>query len=115
MIDHVGKCWMQRVNARWRYAVGACTTTLVPPKRLRRLDWRRRIFSLLQRAHCLLLPQICNNQPWSGIILGRCLQCALLAIGTGEHMRLACWFSAASRNELFLSRRGYDVRTSLVS
>jgi hypothetical protein len=47
MIDHVGKCWMQRVNARWRYAVGACTTTLVPPKRLRRLDRRRRIFTVM--------------------------------------------------------------------
>jgi hypothetical protein len=30
MIDHVGKCRMQRMNARWRCAADACTTTFFP-------------------------------------------------------------------------------------
>jgi len=47
------------------------------------------IFSLLQRAHCLLLPQIGNNQAHSTLELFLEDACGLLAIGIGSTLALA--------------------------
>src|SRR5438128_1893645 len=64
---------MQRVNARWSCAGRDGEYRLSFQVRIKQLEdvslarsCRRlhdHVFSLLQRAHCLLLPQIGNNQP----------------------------------------------------
>src|SRR5947209_14453550 len=64
---------MQRVNARWSCAGRDGEHRLSFQVRIKQLEdvslarscrrLHHHVFSLLQRAHCLLLPKIGNNQP----------------------------------------------------
>src|SRR5437899_9808449 len=127
---------MQRVNARWSCAGRDGEHRLSFQVRIKQLEdvslarscrrLHHHVFSLLQRAHCLLLPQIGNNQPRPnrahgtseiegkvarvatsklgdervsnpGVILGRCLQCGLLAIGIEWSLMGSATWKAKSR------------------